>query len=175
MDYRNRIVGAHGHHWIARFVDRLGGREPRMARPNRCQETFVDESLPSGIFCMHSRGARLIARVRSGFGLAEYDRHDSAGRRTCPACGRLDWSEAVVARVLTVMFADGDSHEYVFPALDRKACYCMSETALHIYRHDTIISYSLELVEAVNFGTRVDAPEPAEVLAAERIIAGISR
>jgi hypothetical protein len=166
-----------GLQWLSRLMDRLSRwtEEHTERTVERIVETQINEEPMSGQYCSHSRLVRLIAHYT---GWWTHDRHRQAianGHPVCPICGRIPLTKATVMYVLTVWFRDGEVYEYHFRSRCKDDCYRISDSALHIYLADSIMSYSLDLISAVNFGTRVRPPVAPEVLEAERIIAGIGK
>jgi hypothetical protein len=89
----------------------------------------------------------------------------------CPICGLLPKGDRKVEHVLKIWFVDGEMCEYRFRNRAWNECHRISDNALHILMDDSVLTYSMELVSSVTFGTREITPDPPEVVAAEHIIA----
>ncbi len=88
----------------------------------------------------------------------------------CPICGLFAEPDRVVKYVLTLWFIDDRVCEYHFIGRRRNDCYRIDENSLHVYLKDSVMSHSLDMISAMNFGPREIKPESPEVIEAERIL-----
>lgn len=164
--------------WLARLVNLFRVPFPEQAGPSPSTastvcETVITEEPISEQFCTHSRVARWLRTAGN-----RLRRQSQAGPQTggvCPVCGLLLPDMAQRESVLTVWFHDGGIYTHRYASHDPDDCYRIAENALHINLKDSVLTYSLELVSAVHFERRRIPPVAPEVLAAERIIAGLHR
>jgi hypothetical protein len=130
----------------------------------------VTDPPPEQAYCRHFRATKAVALVTGH--LFARPVYRSTVKGLCPICGLLPKGDRSVEHVLKIWFVDGEMCEYRFRSRAWNQCHRITDNALHILLDDSVLTYSMELVSSVTFGTRETAPDSPEVVAAEHIIAG---
>ena len=160
--------------WLSRLLDLFRATDEELPDGEEFAavlEYILDEEPMPEQFCQHSRWQRLVARFSRRL-IGARGVGESPASPACPLCGLVPIEAAGVESILRVWFHDGEIREWVFEAEKPEDCYRISDSAVHIKQHLSVLSYSLEIIAAVHFERRRIPSVSPEVAEAERIIAG---